>query len=255
MSPLDKKVVIVTGALGGIGGATARLLVHAGARVVLTDVVGEGGSELADELSGRAGEASFTSADLTEEDQVRALVEHAVDRFGRLDGAFNNAGVAQAGTPLVELASAEFERVMRINALSVFHCLKHQMPAMADGGSIVNTSSALGVMALVDQAAYIASKHAVCGLTRAAAVEGAPQGIRVNAILPGSVRTPMQESAHGAVDSGASLERARRLHLLGRMGEPDEIGHLARWLLSDEASFVTGALLPVEGGLTAGRRL
>jgi len=254
-SSLEKKVFIVTGALGGIGAATARLLVEAGARVVLTDVVAVGGPELVDELSRQVGEASFAPADLTEEDQVRALVAHAVERFGRLDGAFNNAGISQAGKPLVELTSAEFDRVMRTNVLSVFHCLKHQMPAMEDGGSIVNTSSALGVMALVDQAAYIASKHAVCRLTRAAAVEGAPQGIRVNAILPGSIRTPMQVAAHGSVDSSASLERARQLHLLRRMGEPHEIGHLARWLLSDEASFVTGSLLPVEGGLTAGRRL
>jgi NAD(P)-dependent dehydrogenase (short-subunit alcohol dehydrogenase family) len=144
---------------------------------------------------------------------------------------------------------------MRINTLSVFHCLKHQMSAMTDGGSIVNTSSALGAMGVLNQAGYIASKHAVCGLTRAAAVEGADHGIRVNAILPGSVRTPMQVAAHGSVDSAAARERARQLHLLARMGEPDEVGHLARWLLSDEASFVTDSLLPVEGGLLAGRRL
>jgi 2,5-dichloro-2,5-cyclohexadiene-1,4-diol dehydrogenase 1 len=218
---------------------------------VLTDVVDDGGPELADEL----GEASFTPADLTEEADARAVVAHALDRFGRLDGAFNNAGISQAGTPLVELASADVERVMRINVLGVFHCLKHQMAAMPDGGSIVNTSSALGVLGALNQAGYIASKHAVCGLTRAAAVEGAEHGIRVNAVLPGSVRTPMAVAAHGSVDSPAALERARQLHLLGRIGEPEEIGRMARWLLSDEASFVTGALLPVEGGLLAGRRL
>ena len=251
MSALDKKVVIVTGALGGIGSATARLLVESGARVVLTDVVDDGGPELADEL----GEASFTPADLTEEADARAVVAHALDRFGRLDGAFNNAGISQAGTPLVELASTDVERVLRINVLGVFHCLKHQMAAMPDGGSIVNTSSALGVLGALNQAGYIASKHAVCGLTRAAAVEGAEHGIRVNAVLPGSVRTAMAVAAHGSVDSPAALERARQLHLLGRIGEPEEIGRMARWLLSDEASFVTGALLPVEGGLLAGRRL
>ena len=251
MSALDKKVVIVTGALGGIGSATARLLVESGARVVLTDVVDDGGPELADEL----GEASFTPADLTEEADARAVVAHALDRFGRLDGAFNNAGISQAGTPLVELASTDVDRVLRINVLSVFHCLKHQMAAMPDGGSIVNTSSALGVLGALNQAGYIASKHAVCGLTRAAAVEGAEHGIRVNAVLPGSVRTAMAVAAHGSVDSPAALERARQLHLLGRIGEPEEIGRMARWLLSDEASFVTGALLPVEGGLLAGRRL
>jgi NAD(P)-dependent dehydrogenase (short-subunit alcohol dehydrogenase family) len=255
VGPLSTKVVIVTGGLGGIGAATARLLAEAGARVVVTDLVDRGGQELADELSAQRGEASFLPADLTDETQVRALVEHAVERFGRLDGAFNNAGVSQAGRSLVELTSEEFEGVMRVNALSVFHCLKHQMAAMGDGGSIVNTSSALGVMGALDQAGYIASKHAVCGLTRAAAVEGAERGIRVNAILPGVVRTPMQVAARGSVDSEAALARTRQLHLLGRMGEPPEIGHLVRWLLSDEASFVTGALLPVEGGLLAGRRL
>ncbi|QJY47420.1 SDR family NAD(P)-dependent oxidoreductase [Pseudonocardia broussonetiae] len=252
---LDGKVVIVTGGLGGIGAATARLLAGAGARVVVTDVVDDGGKDLAEELSGLRGEASFVPADLTDEAQVQALVQHAVDWFGRLDGAFNNAGVSQAGTPLVELTSEAFESVLRTNALSVFLCLKHQMAAMADGGSVVNTSSALGVMGALGQAGYIASKHAVCGLTRAAAVEGAERGIRVNAILPGVVDTPMQTAAHGSVDAQASQERARRLHLLGRMAEPQEVGHLARWLLSDEASFVTGALLPVEGGLLAGRRL
>lgn len=253
-SAFDKSVVIVTGAVGGIGSATARLLVESGARVVLTDVVRDGGAELADELSAR-GDASFVPADLTDEDAVRAVVAHALDRFGRLDGAFNNAGISQAGTPLVDLSSAEFEKVLRINTVSVFHCLKHQMAAMTDGGSIVNTSSALGVMGVLNQAGYIASKHAVCGLTRAAAVEGADRGIRVNAILPGTVRTQMQVAAHGWMDTAAVQERTRQLHLLGRMGEPDEIGRIARWLLSDEASFVTGSLLPVEGGLLAGRRL
>jgi 2,5-dichloro-2,5-cyclohexadiene-1,4-diol dehydrogenase 1 len=255
MRSLESKVLIVTGGLGGIGSATARLLAEAGAHVVITDLVDKGGAEFAAELSGYGSEAVFFAADQTEEDQVRALVGHTLERFGRLDGAFNNAGVAQHKKPLVELTSDEFAEVMRINVVGVFHCVKHQMLAMKDGGSIVNTSSGLGVMALPNQAGYIASKHAVCGLTRAAAVEGASRGIRVNAILPGAIRTPMQEAAHGPLDAPAALERAGRLHLLGRLGEADEIGHAARWLLSDEASFVTGALIPVEGGATAGRRL
>nr|WP_285659334.1 SDR family oxidoreductase [Actinomycetospora sp. NBRC 106375] len=139
--------------------------------------------------------------------------------------------------------------------MSVFHCLKHQLPAMSNGGSVVNTSSALGETGALDQAGYIASKHAICGLTRAAAVEVADRGIRVNAVLPGIIRTPMQVAAHGPVDSAAAQERVRRLHLLGRLGEAVDVGRMVRWLLSDEASFVTGALLPVEGGALAGRRL
>ncbi|MTD57575.1 SDR family NAD(P)-dependent oxidoreductase [Amycolatopsis pithecellobii] len=254
MSAGNAKVFIVTGGLGGIGGEAARLLAESGAHVVVTDVVETGGAAFAAELSADGPEAFFVQADLTEEDEVRALVESTVERFGRLDGAFNNAGVTQHEKPLVELTTDDFIRVMRLNVVGTFHCLKHEMRAMTGGGSIVNTSSALGVMALPNRADYIASKHAVCGLTRAAAVEGAPLGIRVNAILPGSIRTAMAEAVFGSTESAAYLERAAGLHLLGRPGEPVEIGHAARWLLSDEASFITGALIPVEGGLTAGRQ-
>lgn len=254
MTTTGSKVYIVTGGLGGIGSATARLLAEVGSHVVVTDLVDVGAAELVAEVSAYGAEASFFAADLAEEDEVRALVDHTLERFGRLDGAFNNAGVPENGRPIVDLASDEFSRVMRINVLSTFHCLKHEMRAMNNGGSIVNTSSGLGVMAFPNKADYIASKHAVCGLTRAAAVEGAPLGIRVNAILPGSIRTPMAEALYGSLDAPAYLDRASSLHLLGRPGEPKEIGHAARWLLSDEASFVTGALIPVEGGLTAGRR-
>lgn len=250
MHSLQSKTFIVTGGLGGIGGATARLLAESGAHVVLTDITDSGGTDYASELSGHGAEAAFFAADQADEEQVQGLVDYTIGRFGGLDGAFNNAGVPPHKKPLVNLSSDEFASVMRVNVLGVFHCLKHQMLAMKDGGSIVNTSSGLGVMALPDQAEYIASKHAVCGLTRAAAVEGASLGIRVNAVLPGAIRTPMQEAAQGL----ESLARAENLHLLGRIGEPQEVGHAVRWLLSDEASFVTGALIPVEGGLTAGRR-
>ncbi|MGP3534224.1 SDR family NAD(P)-dependent oxidoreductase [Microbacterium sp. RD1] len=251
----DPKVHLVTGALGGIGRSAARLLAESGAHVVVTDLVDAGGADFADELSALGAEVAFRAADLTDEDQVRDLVAWIIGRFGRLDGAFNNAGIAQHEKPLVELTSAEFDRVMRVNVLGTFHCVKYEMRAMVDGGSIVNTSSGLGALALPDKAEYITSKHAVNGLTRAAAVEGGPLGIRVNALLPGSIRTPMQESLFGELDGPAVQQRAAALHLLGRMGDPDEIGRAARWLLSDEASFVTGALFAVDGGVTAGRRL
>jgi NAD(P)-dependent dehydrogenase (short-subunit alcohol dehydrogenase family) len=250
----EPKVVIVTGGLGGIGRATARLLARSGAHVVVTDIVETGGTRFADELSGLGAEASFVVADLVDEEQVRGLVEHAVDRFGRLDGAFNNAGIGQRDKPLVEIESHEFDTLLRVNVLGTFHCVKHQMLAMNAGGSIVITSSGLGVMALANRAAYITAKHALSGLTRAAAVEGASRGIRVNAILPGSTRTPMAEAAFGSLEAAAE-QRAGTVHLLGRLAEPEEIGHAARWLLSDEASFITGGLIPVEGGATAGRRL
>lgn len=252
MKSIAAKVFIVTGGLGGIGQATARLLAETGAHIVISDIVEEGGAAFADELSALGSEAIFVAADLVDEEQVRGLIDQTVAHFGQLDGAFNNAGIAQHGKPLVELTSGEFGKVMRVNVLGPFHCVKHQMLAMRDsGGSIVITSSGLGVMALPDRAEYIAAKHAICGLTRAAALEGAPLGIRVNAILPGSIRTPMVDAAVGPLAD----ERAARLHMIPRMGRPDEVGHAVRWLLSDEASFITGALIPVEGGATAGRRL
>ena len=185
---------------------------------------------------------------------MAALVDHAVHTFGRLDGAFNNAGIPHHGKSLVDLSSDEFSRVMEVNVLSVFHCLKHQMQAMTTGGgSIVITSSGLGAMALPNRAEYITSKHALSGLTRAAAVEGAPNRIRVNALLPGSIQTPMAEAVFGSL-TAAAQQRAGNFHLIERMGEPEEVAYAARWLLSDEASFVTGALIPVDGGATAGRR-
>lgn len=251
MNSLTDKVVIVTGALGGIGQATARLLAEAGATLVLTDVVESGGPELAAEVASRGGDSSFIVADLANEEAVRRLVAHTVERFGRLDGAFNNAAIGQPVMPLVDFESEIFERILRVNVLGVFHCLKHQLPAMGEGGSIVNTSSALGVTAGLNAAAYTASKHAVCGLGRAAAIESAPRGIRVNTILPGATETRMQSDGYGS-DASA---RAQVGNLLGRMARPEEIGNLARWLLSDESSFVTGGLLPVDGGRTAGRAI
>jgi len=249
----DPKVYIVTGALGGIGRATSRLLAETGAHLVLTDIADEGGARLADSLTAAGGEALFFAADVGDEDQVRATVDLAVTRFGKLDGAFNNAGVEQHGKPITDLTHDEWRHVMRINADGVFFCLKHQMRAMTQGGSIVVTSSGLGVRAIQNTAEYTASKHAVCGLTRAAATEGAAVGIRVNAIIPGVVRTPMMERQLGSLDGPDAVQLARDLQLIGRFCEPEDIGYLVRWLLSDEAAMVTGALYPVDGGASAGR--
>lgn len=252
MGNFSSKTVIVTGALGGIGKSTAHLLAEAGANLVLSDISDNGGTALAEELSAKGGKAIFVTANIANEEQVKALVDAAVSTFGKLDGAFNNAGIAEAHKPLTELTEEEWDRVMNINAKGTFFCVKHQFLAMKDGGSIVNTSSGLGVIALPLVAEYCSSKHAVCGLTRAAAVEGASKGIRVNAILPGAVRTDMQKRLFGDdLDAPEVQEMIRSIHLIPRYCEPEEVGYLARWLLSDEASFVTGSLYNVDGGLTA----
>lgn len=251
MGGLESKVFIVTGALGGIGQSTAQLLAEAGANLILSDISDRGGTELAEALSAAGGTSLFVRADVGEESDVRELVDQAVARFGRLDGAFNNAGVDDDRYLISEIPVERWERTMRINAQGVFHCLKHQFRVMKNGGSIVNTSSGLGVIGASHCAAYIASKHAVCGLTRAAAAEGAPLGIRVNAVLPGIVRTPMQERQHEDIFAPEAIERLQSIHLIGRYCEPQEVGYLARWLLSDEASFVTGSLYNVDGGALA----
>lgn len=251
MSGLQSKVFIVTGAMGAIGGATAHLLARSGAHVVATDIDRDGGEALVERLSSRGAAAIFVAADLAQEEQAQAVTAGALDRFGRLDGAFNNAGVEQPRKPLVQISSDEWARIMRVNVQSMFHCIKHQFLAMSDGGSIVNTSSALGVVGSADLAAYVASKHAVCGLTRSAAIEGGPRGIRVNAVLPGVIRTPMHERVYSAPEFADALEQRRRMHPIGRFGESEDIGNLVRWLLSDESSFITGALYAADGGFTA----
>jgi 2,5-dichloro-2,5-cyclohexadiene-1,4-diol dehydrogenase 1 len=251
MAEFGLKTFIVTGGLGSIGRAAAEMLVRAGAHVILTDLAEGGGHELAASLSTNGAEASYFAANLTDEDQVRGLIDHTLTRFGRLDGAFNNAGIAQPRKSLVELESEEWAHIMAVNVQSMFLCIKHQFLAMTDGGSIVNTSSGLGVVGSSHGAAYIASKHAVCGLTRAAAVEGAPSGIRVNAILPGTIRTPMFEEVYAAPEAAEAKAQRLRQHIIGRFGEPEDIAFLARWLLSDEAAFITGALYAADGGFTA----
>ncbi|NIJ09281.1 NAD(P)-dependent dehydrogenase (short-subunit alcohol dehydrogenase family) [Sphingomonas vulcanisoli] len=247
LRPLEAKVIIVTGALGGIGGAAARELVAAGVHVVATDITPAGDEALAQ----WGADASFFRADLTQEDQVAALVAHTLERHGRLDGAFNNAGIEQHGKPLTQLDAAEWDRVLHINLGSMFFCLKHQIPAMASGGSIVLTSSILGQVAVPNAAEYIASKHAVIGLMRAAAIEGGPLGIRVNAVLPGAVDTPLLRRQFDDPALLPMMEAVRKAHPLGRFALPEEIAKAVKWLLSGESSFTTGATISIDGGFTA----
>ena len=245
---LDGKSILITGAASGIGKAAAELFAANGARLTLVDHDAEGGEAVAKALSAR-----FVRADVTSSDQVRAAVAAAVETYGRLDGAFNNAGVSRYGSPLALGEEAEFDRVMAINVKGVWLCLKHEIAQMLaqapHGGAIVNTASVAGLYGAPMMEAYAASKHAVVGLTKTAALEYAKLGVRVNTVCPAVIRTPMMDQA-----TGGDLEAERRItkaHPIGRVGEASEIAEAAMWLLSDAASFVTGHQLVADGGMTA----
>jgi NAD(P)-dependent dehydrogenase (short-subunit alcohol dehydrogenase family) len=250
---LSGKSIIVTGAGGGIGRAASVVLANAGANVVVTDIAEENGRATVDAIRSSGGNALFFRADLAIEQDVQALVERAVSTYGRLDGAFNNAGLEQCAKPLHELTTEQWERALRVDLTSVFWCLKYQVIAMlrTGGGSIVNTASSLGQVAIANASEYIAAKHGVIGLTRAGAAEYGARGIRVNAVLPGIIRTPMIARLTEDPQFSAFFGRLKERHPIGRFGEPEEVGEAVRWLLSDSASFMNGAALSVDGGYLA----
>jgi len=250
---LPNKTIIVTGAGGGIGRDTSLVLAEAGANVIVTDIAADRGRETADSITSAGLSAKFFAADLACEADIQALVEYAVSAFGKLDGAFNNAGVEQCALPLHQLTLQQWERAIRIDLTSVFLCIKHQVIAMlrSGGGAIVNTASSLGQVAIANASEYVSAKHGVVGLTRAAAAEYGRQGIRVNAVLPGIVMTPMISRLVSDPQFKAFFEKVRERHPIGRFGEPREIGAAVTWLLSDAASFVNGADLAVDGGYLA----
>lgn len=247
---LSGKVVIVTGAAGGIGHDAARVLARAGARLVLTDVAADGGEAAAEAVRGEGGDAFFVAADLASEADVESLVARTVAHYGRLDGAFNNAGVEQKNKPVDELSLAEWNRAIAIDLTAVFLCIKYQVRAMlaSGGGAIVNTASSLGQVAIPGASEYIAAKHGVVGLTRAAGADYGARGVRVNAVLPGIIETPMISRLSTDPDFSAMFDRLRARHPIGRFGQPSEVGEAVAWLLSDAASFVNGAAVAVDGG-------
>ncbi len=250
---LSGKSIIVTGAGGGIGRAASLVLAAAGANVVVTDIAEEAGRATVDAIRSSDSNAIFFRADLAVERDVQALVERATSTYGRLDGAFNNAGLEQCAKPLHELTTEQWERALRVDLTSVFWCLKYQVIAMlrTGGGAIVNTASSLGQVAIPNASEYIASKHGVIGLTRAAAAEYGVQGIRVNAVLPGIIRTPMIARLSEDPQFSGMFDGLRKRHPIGRFGEPAEVGEAVKWLLSDSASFVNGTALTVDGGYLA----
>jgi NAD(P)-dependent dehydrogenase (short-subunit alcohol dehydrogenase family) len=250
---LEGKTIIVTGAGSGIGRASAMVLASAGANVVVSDIATDGGRETVASIEECGGIATFVPADVSKESDVEALVQSALTAYGRLDGAFNNAAIAQVGKPLHELSTQEWERALLVDLTSVFWCVKYEVLAMmaSGGGAIVNTASALGQVAIRHASEYVAAKHGVIGLTRAAAAEYAAHHIRVNAVLPGIVNTPLVAELAEDPRFASFLELLKERHPIGRFGESHEIGEAASWLLSDAASFINGAAIAVDGGYLA----
>jgi NAD(P)-dependent dehydrogenase (short-subunit alcohol dehydrogenase family) len=248
---LDGKVAMITGASSGIGAAAARLFAREGAAVVVTARREERLRDLVEEITGAGGRALAVPGDVARTEDVERVVRAAVETFGRLDCAFNNAGFASAGTVLHEVGQDIYERTMDVNVRGVWNCLSHQIPAMltAGGGRIVNTSSVAGQRATGASAAYVAAKHAVLGLTRAAAAEYGQRGIRVNALVVGSTRTEMMDQVIQEVPE--LKERFEDETLQKRMADPVEVAQAALWLCGEGSSFVTGAAVAVDGGTTA----
>ena len=239
----EGKVALVTGAASGIGRAVAQAFVRERARVIAADI------DICD-IEG----AVPARCDVTKPAQVEAVVARTIDEFGRVDCAVNNAGIEGARAPLAEYDDAEWMRVMNVNLSGVFFCMKHELRAMTrqGGGAIVNVSSIFGLRGAADAAAYVAAKHGVIGLTRAAALEVASQGIRVNAVCPGYTATPMvMDRGLQARHDPAAMARMVAREPMERLGSPREIAEAILWLCSDAASFVTGEALAVDGGFLA----
>jgi NAD(P)-dependent dehydrogenase (short-subunit alcohol dehydrogenase family) len=250
MAGLEGRTVLITGAASGIGRATALAFAREGTRLVLGDVA-PAGEETAAAARALGADAEFRRTDVAVAADVDALVAQTIAHHGRLDCAVNNAGVEGALAPTADYPVEDFERVIQVNLLGVWRCLRAEVPAMlaVGGGAIVNTASVAGLVGAGGLSAYVASKHAVVGITRVAAIEYAKAGIRVNAVCPGVIDTPMVDRLSLAMPT--LREALLAMKPMGRLGLPEEVAAAVVWLCSDAASFVTGHALAVDGGYVA----
>jgi NAD(P)-dependent dehydrogenase (short-subunit alcohol dehydrogenase family) len=239
------KVALVTGAANGIGRAAALAFAVEGARVAILDRTEDSLRSTADAIAAAGGEVLVLACDVSQPQEVEAAVARVVEQFGRLDCAFNNAGVENKAAPLHEIELEEWDRILGINLRGTFVCMKHEIAQMLrqGGGVVVNTSSGAGVRGVAGGASYSASKHAMIGMTKSAALDYAKRNIRVNCVLPGNIETPMMERF-----TDGDIQKAIDLEPVGRLGKPEEIAEAVLWMCSDLGAFVTGASIAVDGG-------
>ena len=251
MEGLEGKVALVTGGSSGIGHATALAFAREGAKIVIADISVDRGNGLVQKIKASGGEALFIGTDVSQPAQVEAMISEAVEAYGRLDCAFNNAGIEGDMASTADCTEANWDRTLSTNLKGVWLCMKYELRQMLkqNGGAIVNCASVAGLVGFQNLPAYVASKHGIVGLTKAAALECAKTGIRVNAVCPGVIRTEMVERVTGGHAEAEAQYTA--LEPVGRMGTADEVGEAVVWLCSDAASFVTGHAMAVDGGLVA----
>jgi NAD(P)-dependent dehydrogenase (short-subunit alcohol dehydrogenase family) len=248
---MENKVALVTGGGSGIGRATALAFAREGAKVVVADAVVKGGKKTIQMIKERGGEGIFVKAEVTLASEVKAMVHSAIQTYGRLDYAHNNAGIEADRASIVDCPEEDWDRIIGVNLKGTWLCMKYEIPQMLKQGkgAIVNMSSIAGLGAAPDCSPYVASKHGVIGITRAAAVEYTKAGIRINALCPGMIVTPMLERLSGG-DPRSSEALLHAQEPIGRLGTPEEVAEAVVWLCSDSASFVSGHAMVVDGGKT-----
>ena len=251
MNEFQGRIALVSGGGSGIGRACAVALAQAGAKVVVSDLPQAGGGDTVAAIEAVGGEGMFVAADVTREEQVADLVQQVMARYGRLDAAINSAGIFGRIAPLAQQSLEDFRKIVAINLTGVFLCMKHEVAAMLQGGSgaIVNIASVQGLVSGAGASLYSASKHGVLGLTKGAALDYARSGVRINAICPGTIETPLARKYYE--ERGVPLPNGDPRIPIGRVGRPEEVAQVAVFLCSDGSSYMTGVALPVDGAITA----